>query len=70
MVKENLFLLWKNFLVEQDVLYGLLETIKFKILMRIVLHVFHTPCLPVCTLKVHVTVTEKNKNGRKTGIIL
>lgn len=71
--RQDLFLLWKNLLVEQDILHGILEIIKFKILTKIVLHVtlesFHTPCVPVFTLKVHVTVTQRKEIGRRTRII-
>lgn len=59
----DLFLLWKNLVVEQDILYGILEIIKFKILMKIVLHVtlesFHTLCVPVES-SCHSYTQEKN----------
>jgi len=65
MAKQNLFLSWKNSLVEKHILYGILEIIKFKMRMKIVLHVtlesFHRPCVPVCALKVHVTVTQRKQ---------
>lgn len=72
--KQDFCLLWNNLLITEDILYSILEKIKFKILVKIVLRFtfekIHTQYAPACTLKVCAMVTQRKKIGKKTKIVL